>query len=320
MDEGRKVISDDFARQLSPETALPVAAIKTLIGVIRRSTNTTIRGMEAELKEAIQLMEDKMETDSPDNSRSTISLTSGCQLFLRHVSRFVAESVGEEGFDESCKQQLLHRGERFAEVSETSREQIARLGHNFVRDGTVVLTHGYSRCALHLLLMAAETKVTLACSLREGRPDGAGFKAAAALSKVGVPVTVVLDSAVGYHMEMADLCVTGAEGVLENGGIVNKVGTFQMAVLAKAYNVPFYVAAESYKFARLFPLDQRDLPKGKIPRAPFAAPEGTPESVATFSPSVDYTSAEYITLLFTDLGALTPSAVSDELIRLYGEA
>ena len=67
MDESMKLVSDDFARQLSPETALPVAAIKTLIGVIRRSTNTTIRGMEAELKEAIQLMEDKMGTDNPDN-------------------------------------------------------------------------------------------------------------------------------------------------------------------------------------------------------------------------------------------------------------
>eukprot|EP00752_Nemacystus_decipiens_P018585 g16663.t1 len=318
MEEEKKVVLDDFARQFSPETALPVAAIKTLIGVIRRSTNTTIRGMEAELKDAIQLMEDKMATDNPDN-RSTISLTSGCQLFLRHVSRFVAESVGEEGFDESCKQQLLHRGERFAEVSETSREQIARLGHSFVRDGTVVLTHGYSRCALHLLLMAAETK-HFSVLVAEGRPDGAGFQTAAALAKAGVPVTVVLDSAVGYHMEVADLCVTGAEGVLENGGIVNKVGTFQMAVLAKAFNVPFYVAAESYKFARLFPLDQRDLPEGKIPRAPFIAPKGTPEGVATFSPTVDYTSAEYITLLFTDLGVLTPSAVSDELIRLYGEA
>lgn len=57
----------------------------------------------------------------------------------------------------------------------------------------------------------------------EGRPDGAGFQTAAVLAKAGVPVTVVLDSAVGYHMEVADLCVTGAEGVLENGGIVNKV-------------------------------------------------------------------------------------------------
>ncbi|CAN0372266.1 unnamed protein product, partial [Laminaria digitata] len=158
------------------------------------------------------------------------------------------------------------RGERFAEVSVTSREQIARLGHSFVRDGTVVLTHGYSRCALHLLLTAAETK-HFSVLVAEGRPEGAGFQAAEVLAKAGVPVTVVLDSAVGYHMEVADLCVTGAEGVLENGGIV---GTFQMAVLAKAFNVPFYVAAESYKFARLFPLDQRDLPEGKIPKAAFS--------------------------------------------------
>lgn len=57
----------------------------------------------------------------------------------------------------------------------------------------------------------------------EGRPEGAGFQAAEALARKGVPVTVVLDSAVGYHMEVADLCVTGAEGVLENGGIINKV-------------------------------------------------------------------------------------------------
>lgn len=67
MEEERKVVLDDFAQQFSPETALPVAAIKTLIGVIRRSTNTTIRGMEAELKDAIQLMEDKMEADNPEN-------------------------------------------------------------------------------------------------------------------------------------------------------------------------------------------------------------------------------------------------------------
>lgn len=59
--------------------------------------------------------------------------------------------------------------------------------------------------------------------IAEGRPEGAGFQTAAALSKAGVPVTVVLDAAVGYHMEAADLCVTGAEGVLENGGIINKV-------------------------------------------------------------------------------------------------
>ena len=63
------------------------------------------------------------------------------------------------GFRHCSIRSSVCRGQRFAEVSETSREQIARLGHSFVRDGTVVLTHGYSLCALHLLLMAAETKV-----------------------------------------------------------------------------------------------------------------------------------------------------------------
>ena len=51
--------------------------------------------------------------------------------------------------------------------------------------------------------------------------------------------------------------------MVENGGIVNKVGTYQMAIVAKAWKKPFYVAAESYKFARLFPLNQSDLPELK---------------------------------------------------------
>jgi translation initiation factor eIF-2B subunit alpha len=57
----------------------------------------------------------------------------------------------------------------------------------------------------------------------EGRPEGGGFAAAKVLAKAGIPVSIILDSAVGYYMEQVDLCVVGAEGVVENGGIVNKV-------------------------------------------------------------------------------------------------
>ena len=53
------------------------------------------------------------------------------------------------------------------------------------------------------------------------------------------------------------MVLMGAEAVVENGGIVNKLGTYQIAVCAKACNKPFYVAAESYKFARLYPLSQK---------------------------------------------------------------
>ena len=54
--------------------------------------------------------------------------------------------------------------------------------------------------------------------------------------------------------------LVGAEGVVESGGIINKIGTYTMAISAKAMNKPFYVVAESFKFARIYPLNQQDVP------------------------------------------------------------
>jgi translation initiation factor eIF-2B subunit alpha len=114
------------------------------------------------------------------------------------------------------------------------------------------------------------------------------------------------------------------------------LGTYQVALIAKMTRKPFYVAVESYKFARMYPLSQRDIAdlcqgevgSGKIdfensPSAPpiNTAGDGVEESIdkkiEPSIPVIDFTPAEYITLLFTDIGVLTPAAVSDELIRLY---
>eukprot|EP00775_Hariotina_reticulata_P010168 gene10170-10328_t len=148
----------------------------------------------------------------------------------------------------------------------------------------------------------------------EGRPDGTGQTMARALDALGVPVTLVLDCGVAYALERIDLVLVGAEGVVENGGVINKLGTYQIALCAKSLNKPFYVAAESYKFARLYPLNQQDLP---LEHKPVDVGPLLPRSVAVDNPSRDYTPPAYINLLVTDLGVLTPAAVSDELIQLY---
>ncbi|KAK5041051.1 translation initiation factor eIF-2B subunit alpha, partial [Cryomyces antarcticus] len=59
---------------------------------------------------------------------------------------------------------------------------------------------------------------------------------------------------------MVDMVIVGAEGVVENGGIISRLGTYQMGMLAKSARKPFYVVAESHKFVRLYPLSQYDLP------------------------------------------------------------
>ena len=129
------------------------------------------------------------------------------------------------------------------------------------------------------------------------------------LEKAGIPSKVIFDAAVGFIMEKVDIVMVGAEGVAESGGIINKIGTYQMAVVAKATSKPFYVVAECFKFVREYPLTQWDV------RNPDKYE--TTDTPKDQHPTHDYTPPSYISLLFTDLGVLTPSAVSDELIKLY---
>lgn len=64
------------------------------------------------------------------------------------------------------------------------------------------------------------------------------------LTAAGVPCTVVLDSAVSYVMDKVDFVLVGSEAVVESGGLINAVGSNQIAIIAKAANIPFYALAE----------------------------------------------------------------------------
>jgi len=149
--------------------------------------------------------------------------------------------------------------------------------------------------------------------ITQSNPDNSGEKMYHKLIEQGISSTLILDAAVGYYMEKVDMVLVGAEGVVENGGIINKIGTYPLALCAKALNKQFYVLAESYKFIRYFPLSQADIP----PRIKYKQYYRDNLNLKGSSPLVDYTPPEYITLLHTDLGTLTTAAVSDVLMQLY---
>ena len=134
------------------------------------------------------------------------------------------------------------------------------------------------------------------------------------------PVEVIVDNAVGYVLHKVDKILVGAEGVAESGGVINHIGTYQIGCLAKVNNKPFYVVTESHKFVRLFPLAPNDLPNSI---SHFDYDENRTEELNHSGQElfetrfVDFTPHEYITALITDLGVLTPSAVSEELIKIW---
>lgn len=81
----------------------------------------------------------------------------------------------------------------------------------------------------------------------EGRPDRTGLRFSNEMAKLDVPVRLLIDSAVAYSMDEVDMVFVGADGVVESGGIINMMGTYQIALIAHSLDKPVYVAAESYK-------------------------------------------------------------------------
>ncbi|KAK7792070.1 hypothetical protein R5R35_007102 [Gryllus longicercus] len=277
-----------------------MAAIRTLLEVLKHDKSETVQELDSNLRAAGDAMRN---TDYP-----TTAVVSGCELFSRFVT---LTNLDTASFGE-CKTIMLQRGEFFLKKLGLSRGKIAKLANNFIVDGSRILTHSKSRVVLQAMQEAANANKRFEVFVTTSSPDSSGVEMYHELEKASIPCTLILDSAIGYVMEQVDMVMVGAEGVVESGGIINKVGSFTMAVCAKEMKKPFYVLTESFKFVRTFPLNQRDI------RNDFKYPASKLLSdLSKEHPLVDYTPPAYITLLFTDLGILTPSAVSDELIKLY---
>ena len=141
-------------------------------------------------------------------------------------------------------------------------------------------------------------------------------------AKHKIHFTLVTDNAVGFALERVDYVLVSAEAVTENGGIINRIGTYTTALCAKALKKPFYVAAENFKFSRLFPLNQDDLPPEAKVLKQFDFFPGKYHPAHLHDAKIDvqvcdFTPPELITMLITDTGILTPSAISDELIQMF---
>merc|ERR1712098_463806 len=226
-----------------------------------------------------------------------IAVTSASELFLRFIT--LAHTQLETQNFTDCLKLMLERGTRFLSKLESAREKIADRFEPFIQEGGTVLVHGRS-----MAVLSALTKVA-----RSGREfhvylTKSGDRLKKHMDAEKISCIVIDDLAIGFLMKKVDCVLLGAEGVCENGGIINQLGTLPVAIVAKQFNKPVYTLVESFKFVRFYPLDQDDLPKEceKIG-------EGGSE---VLRPRVDYTPPVHLTLLFTDLGILTPSAVSDE--------
>ncbi len=130
-----------------------------------------------------------------------------------------------------------------------------------------------------------------------------------------IPVTVITDSMAAHCMQqkMIDLVVVGADRIAGNGDAANKIGTYSLAIAAKAHNIPFYVAApfSTIDFAlahgEQIPIESRDATEiYQIGNTALCA-----EGVEFYNPAFDVTPANLISAIITEKGAIKPSSLID---------
>ncbi|CAJ0941953.1 unnamed protein product, partial [Mesorhabditis belari] len=296
--EFKKILGSDV------EISTGLASIKTLYNILNRSTATTAKELSEELRAAAEALE---ETDY-----SSTSIRSACELFTRFISLAPADLLDDKDFT-TVLNFYRSRGDLFIERIAKSRTLISDCCRPFFKNNSNILTHSYSKVVLKTLLDAREAGIWFHVYVTESQPDSSGRKMLLALREKGIHSTLVLDAAVGYVMERMDMCFLGAEGVMETGGIINKIGTLNLAVCAKYMNKPVYVMAESIKFVKEYPLNQADIPAD----FKYSSTAIKSKDLQAEHPQVDYTPPQFITLIFTDLGIMTPAAVGEELIKLY---
>lgn len=285
------------------DMTMPIAAIESLVTMLRVEQPSTSSELIKLVKSNIDILKLSIQ--------NAISLSAGCDLFMR----FVLRNTNLYSDWESCKVNLVENGELFVRRAKESREKSAEIGVPFIKDDDTVLVHSLSRVVYQLLLKAkTERLLRFKVIVTEARPSGQGYEMAEWLRKAGIPVEVIVDNAVGYVIHRVDKVLVGAEGVAESGGIFNHIGSYQIGCLAKVNNKPFYVVTESHKFVRLFPLAPNDVPRE---RAAAVEKANKCDEGLIKEHLIDFTPHDFITALITDLGVLTPSAVSEELIKMW---
>lgn len=205
-----------------------------------------------------------------------------------------------------------------AEDEEVCR-QIGEHALTLFEDGMGVLTHcnagGLATAkygtALAPFYLAKERGKEIKVFADETRPVLQGARLTAfELQQAGVDVTLICDNMAGYVMSKGwvQAVIVGTDRVAANGDVANKIGTYSVAVLAKAHNIPFYVAC---------PLSTIDVetPTGEqIPIEERPAEEITegfgkrtaPEGVKVFNPAFDVTPHEYVSAIITEKGIVRP--------------
>ncbi len=219
------------------------------------------------------------------------------------------------GSVEEGKALLLEEAHRIFEEDRKICRAMGKNGATLLEDGMTVLTHcnagGLATAdfgtALGVIYAAREAGKTIRVFADETRPLLQGARLTAwELMQSGIEVTLICDDMAAWVMQQGkvDAVLVGADRIAANGDVANKIGTYGLAVLAKAHGIPFYVVAPvstldvSLESGDLIPIEERKPEEVTCGFSRRTAPEG----VAVYNPAFDVTPHRLVSAIISEKG------------------
>lgn len=250
---------------------------------------------------------------------TAVNLRWGTEEIFNFIQDALSGTCGDQSALVAVAESATDKAMRILEDHVLANIQLGELGAALLPDEANVITHcnagPLATCgwgtALGVIRSAAAAGKKIHVFADETRPRNQGAKLTMwELAQDNIPSTLICDSMSGHVMatRQIDMVIVGADRIATNGDTANKIGTYNLAVVAKHHNVPFYIAAPLSTFdPRIssgsdIPIEERDgteitTHEGKV---------GTVQGATVYNPAFDVTPAELIAGIITEAGILRP--------------
>ncbi len=233
--------------------------------------------------------------------------------YLRNAIRYITKGISIDV--KSTKGEMKKRGKEILTIISKTRKLAQEVVAESVEDGITILTHCHSSNVVGGLILAKEEGKKFEVINTETRPLFQGRKTARELAKAGIKVTHIVDSAAAYVMKDVDLVLVGADLITAEGHLLNKIGTYGIALAADKHDIPLYSVAPMLKYDPT--TAYRIFVKTEL-RGPDEVWKGRPSKVRILNFAFDETPREFITGYITEDGIVTPSTIARKVGEKYG--
>jgi methylthioribose-1-phosphate isomerase len=233
------------------------------------------------------------------------------------VDRIMRKARKTTGTANAVAKAVITEANKMADEDVEATCKMGEHGSVLLNDGDVILTHCNAGSlatvdygtALGVIRVAWERGKKISVIATETRPKLQGARLTAyELKRDGIPVTLITDGMVGYVMQkrLANKVIVGADRIVRDA-VINKIGTFGIAVLAREHKIPFYVAAPTSTFDLTQSASEVVIEERKPEEVTHLGTKKiAPNGVKVLNPAFDITPMRYITAIICETDVLSP--------------